>query len=403
MGSDPGTQLSDLARRPSRELDMAEVERRGRRGRVLAVASRSLLAAALIAIVTTSVFSEPFGDRSAQLRPGEGTGSTGDATAPSQRGPQGELFESVSQQTQAEIFAFRALAAIELMDPYGKRSYNWTYDEDTTRTDAGWQVGFAASDCEPRDKSQTCTGLSGEDPELGNAITDTFVTVALDERVWTVVDVEGNMLAEERERVIGYSLPQEQEPSHWDFAAVGMWEGEFGLAMTPIWVGPYPTQAPGSVCEVQWVDASGDPLGKPSSFYQEPPRRPFERGGWVRGGGGEKPKGDAADAAVTCEQYTGEGWEVASQPQVVGTPGEVTGVTAELVWHGDEGFTTGAVCTASLQDADGETVWDGSGSVTPLWRPGDMKRYPYRTDVFVSTRGESVDAERIGDFECESR
>lgn len=402
MGSDPGTGLSDLARRPSRELDMAEVERRGRRGRVVAVASRSLLILAVVAVVATSLASEPFGGTSSDLRPGEGTRVTDDAATPTRPAPEGEVFEAVNEQTQAEIFAFRALAATELMDPYGKRSYNWTYEEDTSRADAGWKVGFAASDCEPIGGSHTCTGLSGEDSELGNAITDTFVSVALKGSKWTVVDVEGNMLAEESERVIGYSLPQEQEPSHWDFAAVGMWEGEFGLAMTPIWVGPYPTAAPGSVCDVRWIDAEGNAIGGPSSFYQGPPARPFERGGWVRGGGlGDTPS-DAVDATVSCEQYTGPGWEVASEPELVGSPGELT-VAADLVWRGERGLTTGARCTATLEDGDGNTVFEGFGHARPLWRPGDLKRYPYRTRVFVYTRGESIDAERIGEFACESR
>lgn len=402
MGSDHRTRLSDLARRPSRELDMAEVERRGRRGRTIAVASRSLLAAALVTVVAIFLVSEPFADGTTQLRPGQGTRPGDDAAPPTRRGPQGEVFEKLDEQVQAEIFAFRALAALELMDPYGKRSYNWTYEEDTTRTDAGWRVGFAASDCEPRDKSHTCTGLSGEDPELGNALTDTFVIVALEDGYWKVVDVEGNMLPEERERVIGYTLPQEQEPSHWDFAAVGMWERAFGPAMTPIWVGPYPTVASGSVCDLHWLDAEGNATGAPSSFYQGPPARPFDRGGWVRGGGlGGTPR-DAVDAIVSCEQYTGPGWEVASEAELVGSPDELT-VAADLVWRGERGLTTGARCTATLEDGDGNTVFEGSGHARPLWRPGDLKRYPYRTRVFVYTRGESVDAERIGDFDCESR
>jgi hypothetical protein len=58
--------------------------------------------------------------------------------------------ERMSGQEQAEVFAFRALAATGLMNPFGKRSYNFTYEDDTTRTDKGWRIGFAASDCQPR-------------------------------------------------------------------------------------------------------------------------------------------------------------------------------------------------------------------------------------------------------------
>lgn len=408
MESDPGTRLSDLARRPSRELDMAEVERRGRRGRLVAVASRSLLIVAVTVAVATSAGSQPFGGTSPDVRPGEGTGVTDDAAPPTRLGPDGEVFELVSEQTQAEIFAFRALAATELMDPYGRRTYNWTSGEDTAPVSEGWRVGFAASDCAPRGNSQTCTGLDPpldrDDPELDDPVADTFIIVSLDAGEWTVTDVEGNMLPEERNRIIGYSLPQKEEPSHWDFASVGLMEEPWGLAMSPIWVGPFPTVAPGSVCEVQAIDSDGNPVGEATSFFQGPPAQEYERAGGVRGGGGGGTQpSDAVDATVNCEQYTGVGWEIASEPTLVGASGDVTGVVVDLVWRGERGVTTGARCTATLEDREGNTVFEGSGTAEALWRPGDFKRYPYKTNVFVSTRGESVDAERIGEFECVSR
>jgi len=56
----------------------------------------------------------------------------------------------------------------------------FTYTDDTTQTDDGWRVGFAASDCEPRDETFTCRSLSGEGSD-GNALTDTFMIIALQE------------------------------------------------------------------------------------------------------------------------------------------------------------------------------------------------------------------------------
>jgi TolB protein len=220
------------------------------------------------------------------------------------------LVEETSEQQQAEIFAFRAVAAEGLMDPHGSRSYLFTYADDTTRTADGWRIGFASSDCEPQQTDEgfhfTCRGLSGED-ELGNALTDTYVSVGLHDGLWRVLDIEGNMLPDERERLLGVSLPQRTEPSHWEFPAIGHWdyEGTAHVEMVALWVGPYPTAAPGSFCEVHPIDADGASTGEPMRFYEPPPSRPFERGGWIRGMG--LPEGSAGIADVACRQRTDAG------------------------------------------------------------------------------------------------
>lgn len=308
------------------------------------------------------------------------------------------LYEDVDHKTRAEIFAFRALAHTGLMDPYGSRSYLWTYEDDTTETDDGWRVGFSPADCEPNGNVFTCTGLSGENA-LGNALTDTYLHVGLDDGIWRVVGVEGVMLPEEREALIGYSLHDEREPSHWDFAAVAVWGNHRSASMMPIWVGPYPTEAQGSVCEVVGLDAEGERVGEPSVFYEEPPNRPFERGGWVRGGGGGLPRA-AVDAEVTCEEYTGEGWIPSREPEMQGAPGKATGITIQLEWHGPEDFTAPASCNATLVDEDGEVVWEGTERIEGLWPPRNGKNYPYRSTLFLHTGGKMIDAQEVGDFSC---
>ncbi|HEV2754384.1 MAG TPA: hypothetical protein VG318_01230 [Actinomycetota bacterium] len=311
--------------------------------------------------------------------------------------------EEIPEEFRAEIFAFRALAATGLMDPLSSRTYNWTYDDDTAFEDGRWSVGFAASDCAPKGSGQTCTGLSGEDPELGNARTDTFVVVALEDGTWRVVAVEGNMLPEERERLIGFSLPDRRERSHWDFASTALLRmgGEASADLTPIWVGPYPTRAPGSVCELQLVDGEGEPVGRPEVFYQEPPDREFERGGWVHGRGVGDARG-AADAVVECRPRTGPGWKLAAPPAMQGEPGAVFGVSFELVWRGGKGFTAPAVCEATLVDESGEVVWEGSRRMEALWRPGELKHYPYEGSLVVDTRGRMIDAVAVGETSCRS-
>jgi hypothetical protein len=336
-------------------------------------------------------------------RPGASPTPTDSPTTVREEG----IIEEMTEQQRAEVFAFRAVAASGLMDPFGHRSYLFTSREDTTRNGAGWQIGFAASDCEPRISDEgftfTCRGLSGEDPELGNALTDTFVTVNLDLGTWQVVDVEGNMIADDRDRLIGYKLPQRKEPSHWEFPAVGTWQTDEGInvEMVALWVGPFPTSVLGSVCDVHALDGSGEVLGEPRHYYEQAPSRPFERAGGFRLFDGFP--SDLAQVRVTCRQYTGLAWEVASEPEmVIDSDGATRGVTTELLWRGEEGVTTAAVCRATLVDSTGEVIAEGTGEVFPLRRPDELENYPYRTDVFVRFGPEPVRAEEIGEFSCTS-
>jgi hypothetical protein len=384
--------------------DLESVLSRGKQMRARRRVGVVLSLVAIVALVSTAIALVP-------TKRASESSITDTNPAPEVTDQNGGLVEDMTQQEQAEVFAFRALAATELMNPFGKRSYNFTYEPDTTETSAGWRIGFAASDCEPRQDSEgsysfTCRGLSGEDPQSGNALTDTFVTVTLSNKRWTVTDVEGNMLEEEKERVIGYSLPQRVEPSHWEFPATGVSptgeEDQLSVETMALWVGPYPTEAPGSVCQVSVVDSEGKVVDRARPMYREPPNRPFERAGWISGSGFEMdPRIDRA--VVGCQQYTGPGWEVSSDPEVIrGEDGVVVGVTADLTWRGEEGFTTSANCRASLVDVNGAVVWEGTGNVMALWRPGELKDYPYRTEALITTSGEGVEAESVGEFTCRS-
>jgi hypothetical protein len=322
--------------------------------------------------------------------------------------PDGELVEPMSEQEEAEVFAFRAVAAVGLMDPFAKRSFGFTYAEDTSKTSTGWRVGFAANDCEPRmtggEYTFTCQGLSGKDPQTGNALTDTFVNVSLQQGEWKVVGVQGNMRNDERDRLVGYRLPQQQEPSHWEFPAIGVWPGakSASIDMVALWVGPFPTEARGSFCDIQAVDAKGDAIGQVDSFYEEPPDRSFERGGWIHGVESALPP-HTDQVVARCNQYTGPAWEVGSAPKPVRQSGQIVGVRANLVWRGDKGFTTAAVCHAEVLDQAGDVVWSASGRVEPLWRPGELKDYPYHAQVFVSRPvNGATDGTDVGAFDCKS-
>ncbi|HEX2050140.1 MAG TPA: hypothetical protein VHJ34_05825 [Actinomycetota bacterium] len=396
---------------PAARGDAREVVRAGRRT-LRARRWATCVVVALVAALAWSV-APVAGERGGPALPADGgrDGATrGDALGRDPGPPlrdgvrvtRNGVVEPIDERQAAEIFAFRALAHTGLMEPLATRTYNFTYDDDTIRTDDGWRVGFAASDCAPRGSSQTCTPLSGEHHEDGNARADSHLTVRLEDDRWTVVAFDGNVPPADRARVVGYTLPQRDEPSHWEYPAVGTASlaDEVVIEGFALWVGPYPSGARGSVCELTVVGSDGTASTRP--FYDERPDREFERAGgaimfdWSRG--------DVADAAIECRQDTGPAWEVASEPELLGEPGAAAGVSAELVWRGDEGFTSAAVCRATLVDAGGDVVWEGQRRVLPLWRPDELDDYPYRTEVGVYPRGpQPIDAVAVGEFSCESR
>lgn len=289
-----------------RAPDLGWVVARGRRLRALRWVAITLSLVVIVGVASTGLGALSINRKSTGLAPGGDSGSKKSSSS-ARTDSKGRIVEQMTQQEQAEVFAFRALAATGLMNPYGKRSYNFTYEDDTTRTSNGWRVGFAASDCEPEQTGEsysfTCRGLSGDDPELGNAITDTWITVALGQGDWRVVKVEGNMLDGEVERVLGYEMPQRDEPSHWEFPAVAIWpmNGETAVEMMALWVGPYPTSAPGSECAMQGITADGEIFGERSRFFEKPPRRPFDRAGWIRATSVESSP-DLARMVVKCRQ-----------------------------------------------------------------------------------------------------
>jgi hypothetical protein len=320
----------------------------------------------------------------------------------------GELIEPMTEREGAEVFAVRAVAAAGLMDPVDSRSFGFTYRDDTTRTASGWRVGFAAMDCEPKgtgnDVVFTCRGLSGDEPDTGNAVTDAYVTVALDGGTWTVVGFDGNVLDDERIRLVGSTLPQQTEPSHWEFPAVATARHDgvvTGFESVALWVGPYPTEAMGSVCDARALAADGEDLGSVSRWYEEAPDRPFNRVGWVHA----QEIGDAppatSDISIRCRQYTGLGWTVVVDPSLVRQDGEVVGVRIELEWQGAEDITTPAECTVEILNQSGEVIWEGRGRAESLWPQPDPNGYPYHTQVFIPIGPDGpTRVDHIGAFDC---
>lgn len=379
-----------------RSPDLAWVLRRGRRMRIARLTVSTLMIVSLLAAGALGVVAlrEQGSNRDSVAEISMGEGAAPDLQEPRP----GEVVEDVSERYQAEIFAIRAVDAGGLMMLDG-RGYLIDNHSKTVESELGWRVPFSAVECNP----STCRGLSGNDPATGNSLTDTWVVVRMEDASWTVVDVEGNVSPQNRDAVVGYSLPSQHEPSHWEMHAVGIGGADegFSVQMLPVWIGPFPTTASGSVCSIQPLNATGDPVGEPAVFFQEAPRREFDRAGSVHGRSAAAPR-SATEASVECRQYIGRGWDIASGPELVTAGDEVVAIGAELMWRGDEGFTSAARCRATLVDDVGSVVFEGSGRVEPLWRPGELKNYPYRSTVVVPTRGQGLQDVSIGEFDCSS-
>lgn len=400
MHDDLGAELEAAvnAERVQREPDLAWVVQRGGRVRRLRM---TLMSAGVVAAIAVGVVAADALQGNGRVPlPAPAASSTPDVQTPRS----GEVVEDIPEAFQAQVFAIRALDAVGLMTLDG-RGFLINEQEDVVETEDGWRVPFSATECGP----STCRPLSGEtDPESGNALSDTFVTVVLEDGRWEVVGTEGNMSRADHEALLGYSLPHVREPSHWEAHGVstrGPDEG-FSVQMLPVWVGPFPTTAPGSVCSAQPLDGSGEAVGEPTLFFQEAPANAYDRAGGVHSRPVLTAPGSTEDVAVECRQYTGRGWELASEVEKTTEGRDIVGLSAELVWRGDEGFTTSAVCHTTLLDEDQEVAFEGTGRVESLWRPGELKDYPYRATVYVDFGGKrffGVENYYVDRFDCQSR
>ena len=309
----------------------------------------------------------------------------------------GVLYEPADEATRAKIFTLRALAATELMEPLSSRTYLMK-DREAPAVQEGndWALFFGPNDCAPRGNLYTCRPVSGDRP------TEVSVRVSLIGSRWEVVEIEGDMPEVDRDAVIRFSLQDEPEPSRWDMtaAAVGGEPDNRFIEVWPIWVGPYPTKAPGSVCKGTPLDADGEPVGRVTTFYQERPTRPFEVHGWSRGGGINLPA-EAVEAEVECRQRSRQGWVLISEPELIESPGGPVGAEATMRWEGEQGFTAPLRCHITLLDPQGEVVWEGDEFPPPVWPPDKVDSHPYETVVRVSFPS-APSATEVGEFDCES-
>jgi hypothetical protein len=109
-------------------------------------------------------------------------------------------------------------------------------------------------------------------------------------------------------------------------------------------------------------------------------------------------------ADMDCLGDAISGWKLVSEPDKVTEGRDIVGISAELVWRGDEGTAMGARCSAALLDEDQEVAFEGS---VVIERPGpsELDDPPYRTKAHIPFGGKrffGVENYYVDRFECRS-
>ena len=265
----------------------------------------------------------------------------------------------------AVVFAVRALAAADLLDPNGNFMQ---FTERVEPTNEGWKVGFAALRCGSIDEVDTCRSTDGG----SSTSTDVWLHVGTIGDSWRVLTTEGD-LPEGTSVLQGWSRPVEGERPHWEFPSVSVGpardEGDDGrlITATALWVGPIPHEGPGSVCRVVAFGADGDVVHRGDALYQTPPRAGWGRMGTMLGTEVDAP---ARSAEVRCAPFLHD-FEPIGEPRlsVEAGPERVVIGTAELRWSGPKIDATSFWCDVSLFDRNGSLVRKSVAGPNPAFFP----------------------------------
>ena len=176
----------------------------------------------------------------------------------------------------------------------------------------------------------------------------------------------------------GDPAPGETVDPHWEFSVRPLppSEGERRFEAQQSWVGPIPYEGNGTVCQFIAFDSAGNVTHRDEPFYVADPREDWERSGGARG---MSLPTESDDVEVTCEPYSGGGFEVVGEPELVVPPGPERSVlgTAKLRWNEPKLQTASFWCDVSLFDAKGELVRQSvAGPNGAFWPPGDFKGLP---------------------------
>jgi hypothetical protein len=268
---------------------------------------------------------------------------------------------------RAVVHAIRALVQADLFDLLGD---HYGYRRAATMDD-GWVVAFRRGKCD----MSTCRPVPGVD---GTA----RLLIAERDGSLVVADAQGSFDDNKREQVVGFSLPIIDEPPHWEWSvSVGdRFDGDSGSAIyaSQYWVGPIPTEMPGSRCELKGFDSDGDLLFEDHPYWQNGPR--FGEAGRASGGLIMEHSAEPASATFECAPFEGVGWQPIGKARIRKTDDYVY-VTSSLVWR-DEGLVHGrSHCNATVYDRSGNRIKRVGSPVDRFWPPRTVEKGPpYSTE-----------------------
>jgi hypothetical protein len=302
-----------------------------------------------------------------------------------------------TEQDQAAVFAVRAIANTGLLDPLG----DYYHYREIEKKGKSWVVGFGASTCLPT----TCKPKSGEEDELGFAPVDAWLHVTKDGETWSVVDASGNFSPGDTRILISFTYNQRQEVPHVEYPTVRVDEpigsdddGGLDIRAAGLWVGPIPSDVPGSVCTLRGFDAGGKTVYEGVPMWEDAAREESMRSGWLFGTGIPGDAG-AETAAIDCVPFEGRGWYTETEPQVE-AHGSRVDVKASLVWC-DVGMTNAdSSCTATVYDADGRALGEDRQPISGFWPPSRAEDPPFHETVFFHMNVPNAQAAATATVEC---
>jgi hypothetical protein len=287
---------------------------------------------------------------------------------------------------RAVVHAIRALVQADLFDPQGDR-YSYRRGE---ATEEGWTVTFNRLLCGRFGDVETCRPVHESGPD--SPIAKARLEIVEQDGSLVVEGASGSFDEGKREEVVGFSLPITDEPPHWEWS-VGVgdrWDDEKGsvIKAAEYWVGPIPTEMPGSRCVLTGYDSDGQIMFVDVPYWHEAPRH--GEAGRSSGLFGREINQSPDSATYECEPFDGVGWQPIGDPRLIRDRRSLW-LKTRMVWR-DEGMVWGkSFCSATVFDASGRRIFRAGSPIDRFGGARDVRlgppfRFVWRELVLIRNR-----------------